>query len=77
MKSVYVSLDTMEKVQSFVNDINMVEGSAVFADYCSIIDAKSILGIFSRDLTAPLKLEIIDWNEDYRTFLQKYIVKEN
>lgn len=77
MKSFYISLDSMEKVHSFINDINMIEGDAFLAGYCYVIDAKSVIGVFSRNLAEPLKLEIIDWNEDYQTLLQKYMITES
>ena len=59
MTQVKVSLNSMEKVKSFVNDI-----SGFKADF-DLIDAKSIMGIFSLDLSSPIQLNIYaDHDED-------------
>ena len=51
MKSVEISLNSIDKVKSFVNDFDLVSGRYV-------IDAKSIMGIFSLDLSKPITLNI-------------------
>jgi len=56
MKSVTILLDTIEKVRKFVNQISRYEGDFDIISDRYIIDAKSIMGIFSLDLSRPLKL---------------------
>ena len=59
MKTVRISLNSIDKVKSFVNDL--VRFSAVDFDLVSgryVIDAKSIMGIFSLDLSKPIDLNI-------------------
>ena len=51
MKTVQISLNSIGKVKSFVNDFDLVSGRYV-------IDAKSIMGIFSLDLSKPIDLAI-------------------
>ena len=58
MKSVTILLDTIEKVRKFVNQISTYEGEFDIISDRYIIDAKSIMGIFSLDLSKPLKLQI-------------------
>ena len=58
MKSVTILLDTIEKVRKFVNQISQYEGDFDIISDRYIIDAKSIMGIFSLDLGKPLKLSI-------------------
>ena len=58
MKSVTILLDTIEKVRKFVNKINQYEGEFDIISDRYIIDAKSIMGIFSLDLSKPLKLSV-------------------
>jgi len=58
MKSVTILLDTIDKVRKFVNQINRFEGDFDIISDRYIIDAKSIMGIFSLDLSKPLKLSI-------------------
>ena len=59
MKTVRISLNSIDKVKSFVNDL--VRFTDVDFDLVSgryVIDAKSIMGIFSLDLSKPIDLNI-------------------
>lgn len=58
MKTVQVFLNTIEKVKRFVNDVSKFENDFDLAAGKYVIDAKSIMGIFSLDLTKPLTLTI-------------------
>jgi len=58
MKTVHVKLDTVEKVKGFVNMVAPLEGDIDLGEDRYIVDAKSIMGIFSLDLSKPLKLAI-------------------
>ncbi|MBR1507383.1 MAG: HPr family phosphocarrier protein [Eubacterium sp.] len=59
MTSVKVSLNSIDKVKDFVNEISTfdkVEFDLVAGRY--VIDAKSIMGIFSLDINKPIDLNI-------------------
>ena len=59
MKTVRISLNSIDKVKSCVNDL--VRFTDVDFDLVSgryVIDAKSIMGIFSLDLSKPIDLNI-------------------
>ena len=58
MKTVKISLNSIDKVKSFVNEITKFDYDfdLVFGRY--VIDAKSIMGIFSLDLSKPIHLNI-------------------
>ena len=59
MKTVRISLNSIDKVKSFVNDL--VRFTDVDFDLVSgryVIDAKYIMGIFSLDLSKPIDLNI-------------------
>lgn len=61
MKEVMVNLNMIEKVKSFVNQTMKYDSNLVSLDLISgryVIDAKSILGIFSLDLTRDIILRI-------------------
>lgn len=58
MKSVQVSLNTINKVKSFVKDITKFEYDCNLVSGRTVINAKSIMGIFSLDLTKPMYLNI-------------------
>ena len=60
MKSINIKLDTIDKVKEFVNKINTFDGDFDLVSARYVIYAKSIMGIFSLDISAPLRLDIHD-----------------
>lgn len=58
MNSVQISLNSIEKVKSFVNGIARFEADFDLVSGRYVIDAKSIMGIFSLDLSKPITLNI-------------------
>ena len=58
MKTVKISLNSIDKVKSFVNDITIFDYFFDLVYGRFVIDAKSIMGIFSLDLSKPIDLNI-------------------
>ena len=58
MKTVQISLNSIDKVKSFVNDITKFDYDFDLVSGRYVIDAKSIMGIFSLDLSKPIELNI-------------------
>ena len=58
MKTVKISLNSIDKVKSFVNDITKFESDFDLVSGRYVIDDKSIMGIFSLDLSKPIDLNI-------------------
>ncbi|HAN50524.1 MAG TPA: PTS sugar transporter [Lachnospiraceae bacterium] len=58
MKTVQISLNSIDKVKSFVNTINLMDCDFDLISGRYVIDAKSIMGIFSLDLSKPIDLAI-------------------
>ena len=58
MKTVKICLNSIEKVKSFVNDITKFDVDFDLVSGRYVIDAKSIMGIFSLDLSKPIDLSI-------------------
>lgn len=58
MKSINVCLNTVEKVKGFVNAISPLDGDFDLVSDRYVVDAKSIMGIFSLDLGKTLRLDI-------------------
>ena len=59
MKTVKISLNSIDKVKAFVNEVTKFD--LVSGRY--VIDAKSIMGIFSLDLSKPIDLNIHSEND--------------
>ena len=60
MKTVKIQLNSIDKVKSFVNDIAKFDTDFDLISGRYIIDATSIMGIFSIDLSKPIDLAIHD-----------------
>ena len=58
MKTVQISLNSIDKVKSFVNDITKFDYDFDLVSGRYVIDAKSIMGIFSLNLSKPIDLNI-------------------
>ena len=58
MKTVKISLNSIDKVKAFVNDVTKFNTDFDLVSGRYVIDAKSIMGIFSLDLTQPLTLTV-------------------
>ena len=76
MKTVRVCLDSIDKVKGFVNDISRFNTDFDQISGRYVIDAKSIMGIFSLDLSKPIELTIHESDEidEILKALQPYVV---
>ena len=77
MKTVQISLNSIDKVKSFVNDLTKFDDDFDLVSGRYVIDAKSIMGIFSLDLSRPIDLNIhaTDNLDEVLKVLDPYIVK--
>lgn len=60
MKSITLLLNTTDSVKKFVNTVSRYDIATDLRSGRYVVDAKSILGIFSLDLNKPVILEIFD-----------------
>ncbi|HIW59580.1 MAG TPA: HPr family phosphocarrier protein [Candidatus Anaerobutyricum avicola] len=68
MTTATVNIDSLDKIQAFVKIINNYNGRFDLVSGCSRVNAKSIMGIFSLDISRPLYLNIYnDENAHYVT----------
>ncbi|MCB6333563.1 HPr family phosphocarrier protein [Blautia obeum] len=58
MKTLKISLNSIDKVKAFVNEISKFDCDFDLVSGRYVIDAKSIMGIFSLDLSKPINLNI-------------------
>lgn len=79
MTSIYLKLDSINKVKDFVNIINLYSGDFDLASDRYVVDAKSIMGIFSLDLAKTIRLDIYqDENvEKAKADLADYLTEES
>ena len=76
MKTVQISLNSIDKVKAFVNEISKFDCDFDLVSGRYVIDAKSIMGIFSLDLSRPIDLNIHTDDDDGKVLesLQPYMV---
>ena len=58
MKTVKISLNSIDKVKAFVNEVTKYDAEFALVSGRYVIDAKSIMGIFSVDLSKAVDLRI-------------------
>lgn len=75
MKEVYVSLPTADVIQRFVGSITALEGDFELVSGRHILDARSLMGIFSLDLEHPILLKIYRDTEANLKAIQPFLAK--
>ena len=76
MKTVKISLNSIDKVKAFVNDVTKFNTDFDLVSGRYVIDAKSIMGIFSFDMSKAIDLNIHDDDTDeILKVLAPYIVE--
>lgn len=58
MKTVNISLNCIDNIKSFVNGISDFDNDFDLVSGRYVVNAKSIMGIFSLDLSKPIRLDI-------------------
>jgi phosphotransferase system HPr-like phosphotransfer protein len=58
MKSFNIQLKSINDVKDFVNFVNKYDFDVDLSSGRYIVDAKSIMGIFSLDLSKPIKVDV-------------------
>lgn len=58
MKTFNITLSSIVDVKNFVNIVNKYETDIDLTSGRYVVDAKSIMGIFSLDLSKPIKVDV-------------------
>ena len=76
MKTISIMLNSIDKVKAFVNTLTKFDCDFDLISGRYVIDAKSIMGIFSLDLSKPIDLNIhAEENiDDVMAALKPYII---
>ena len=76
MKSVYVDLSHVNCIKNFANIVSRYDGAFDLIQGRYRVDAKSIVGIFSLDLSKPINLNIHgdEDNAEIMEVIKKYEV---
>ena len=74
MKTFEILLKSINDVKDFVNIVNRYDFDVDMTSGRYVVDAKSIMGIFSLDLSKPIKVEV--HSEEYADFYKEVSVFE-
>lgn len=76
MKTVKISLNQIENVKNFVNGIARFDNDFDLVSGRYVVNAQSIMGIFSLDLSKPIELNIHkdEKMDEVMTVLKPYLV---
>ena len=73
MKTMEITLKNIQDVREFVNIVVLIDYEVDLAQGRYIIDAKSIMGIFSLDLLAPISvIAHTEYADDFFAKLAKF-----
>ena len=76
MKTFDLLLGSINDVKDFVNTVSKYDFDVDLTSGGYVVDAKSIMGIFSLDLSKPIKVEVHSDDADaFIAELDKFIVK--
>ena len=77
MTTVQIVLDSIDKVKSFVSDITHFPSDFDLISGRYVIDAKSIMGIFSLDFSQPVELRAnCPDGSDFPAKIAPYLVEQ-
>ncbi len=74
--TVKILLDSIEKVKKFTSSISNEEVDFEIIEGMHIVDAKSIMGIFSIDLSKPLQLNIHSDDQKILDKIKDFIIEK-
>ncbi len=77
MTTLQVTLNSIDKVKTFVNLVSRYDSDFDLVSGRYVIDAKSIMGIFSLDLSKPIELNIHDQSvvDEVKAALNDFILE--
>ena len=76
MKHVTILLDTFEKIKKFVNIAYQLDYELDLISGRYVVDGKSIIGIFSLDLSRPIEVRIFRDMDQCPKELEEFIYEE-
>ena len=75
MRSVYISLPDTKTVQAFVEQLSLLEGDFDLVSGKYILDARSLMGIFTLDLSKPVQLRIYEDSKENMQAIKRFVVE--
>lgn len=77
MMNAMIYLNSFDKIKNFVDITNQLDCDMDLISGRYVIDAKSIMGIFSLDLSKPIEIKIMNSKDDTKDFpkeLEEFLI---
>lgn len=74
MKSKMIKINKIEDINAIVKQAEQVKDGVYIHRGRFVVDASSLMGIMSIDLTDPVKIEYPELNTDFDTFISQFEV---
>ena len=75
MKTYTIMIDSIVSAKTFVNIVNTCDFDIDLESGRYLVDAKSIMGIFSLDLSKPIKMHVYaDEYEEFEKLVKQFLV---
>jgi hypothetical protein len=75
MESVYVLINSLDKIKAFLAVSEKMKGNVQLSSEQYSVSAKSAIGIWTLDLSRPLKLQCDEWEEENYDLLKNFMVR--
>ena len=76
MKKMYVAINTINKITEFVQKASQVDGDVICTKGRYTIDGKSIMGIFSIDISEGIMVEYPETATDFEEYISQFKVNK-
>lgn len=76
MQQVHIKFSNVEQVRQFVNSIDKIDANFDLGSGRKIVDAKSILGVMSLDLSGPLQLRYHSDDKEIENIIAPFVYSE-
>ena len=76
MKKMYVAINTINKATEFVQKASQVDGDVICTKGRYTIDGKSIMGIFSIDISEGIMVEYPETATDFEEYISQFKANE-
>ena len=76
MKKMYVAINTINKATEFVQKASQVDGDVICTKGRYTIDGKSIMGIFSIDISEGIMVEYPETATDFEEYISQFKVNK-
>ncbi len=76
MKDLIVKFENQTAIPKFVKIISPLTGDFELIQENFILDARSLMGIYSLGLSNPITLRVYEYNDEILVLLKDYIIDE-